>query len=362
MKAARFHGRRDLRVDEVEPPHIKDGQALIEIEWCGICGSDLHEYLVGPRVIPTKERPHPLTGAVLPVTMGHEFCGRVSKVAANSKLEVGQPVMVDPRVFCSNCHACNSSDTNICEGWGFLGYNSNDGGGYSEYVAVKEELCHVLPDSVPLSEAALIEPLTVATHAVRKSGFDDYHGKSILVLGGGPVGLAVIFVLKTFRVGKIIVSEPTVKRQEQTAKFVDVVLNPREVKIGDKCRELTHGKGVDIVFDCAGIMPGLMDGMDALQRGGTYVNVAGWETECIVPMQHFMRKELIFRASMSYTEADFKRTVDDYVAGKFKGFEKLVTARIALDDVVQKGFEELINYKDDHVKIMVTPKRELLAG
>jgi (R,R)-butanediol dehydrogenase/meso-butanediol dehydrogenase/diacetyl reductase len=119
----------------------------------------------------------------------------------------------------------------------------------------------------------------VATHAVRKSGFDDYHGKNILVLGGGPVGLAVIFVLKAFGVGNIIVSEPTIKRQEQTAKFVDVVLNPREIKIGDKCRELTDGKGVDIVFDCAGIMPGLMDGMDALQRGGTYVNVAGWETE-----------------------------------------------------------------------------------
>ena len=215
--------------------------------------------------------------------MGHEFCGKVSKVTANSTLAIGQPVMVDPRVFCSNCPACRNGDTNICSGWGFLGYNSNDGGGYSEYVAVNEELCHVLPDSVPLSEAALIEPLTVARHALRKSGFDDYRGKNILVLGGGPVGLAVIFVLKASGVGTVIVSEPTVKRQEQTAQFVDVVLNPRVVSVGDKCRELTDGKGIDVVFDCAGIMPGLMDGMDALRRGGTYVNVAGWDTEVGVP-------------------------------------------------------------------------------
>jgi threonine dehydrogenase-like Zn-dependent dehydrogenase len=190
--------------------------------------------------------------------------------------------MVDPRIFCSRCDACSKGDTNICTKWGFLGYNSNDGGGYSEYVAVNEELCHVLPQSVPLSEAALIEPLTVARHAVRSSGFSDYRNQTILVLGGGPVGLAVIFVLRASGVAKLVVSEPTLKRQEQTAAFVDVVLSPREVNVGDKCRELTGGKGIDIVFDCAGIMPGLMDGMDALQRGGTYVNVAGWETEVSV--------------------------------------------------------------------------------
>lgn len=244
----------------------------------------ISELKPGPRVIPRKERPHPLTGAVLPITMGHEFCGRITQVAANGKLQVGQPVMVDPRVFCSHCHACSSGDTNICDVWGFLGYNSNDGGGYSEYAAINEELCHVLPDSVSLSDASLIEPLTVARHAVRKSGFDDYRNKSILIVGGGPVGLAVIFVLKASGVGKIVVSEPTAKRQEQTSKFVDVVLDPREVKVGDKCRELTGGKGVDIVFDCAGIMPGLRDGMDALRRGGTYVNVAGWETQVSIPL------------------------------------------------------------------------------
>lgn len=211
--------------------------------------------------------------------MGHEFCGRVSKVGANGKLKVGQPVMVDPRLFCANCYSCQVGDTNICAQWGFLGLQSYDGGGYSEYVAVNEDMCYVLPESIPLSEAALIEPLTVARHAARKSGVEVYQDKTILVLGGGPVGLALIFVLKASGVGKLIVSEPTARRQEQTAKFVDVVLNPLDVNVGNQCRDMTDGKGVDIVFDCAGIMPGLRDGMDALRRGGTYVNVAGWEQE-----------------------------------------------------------------------------------
>jgi threonine dehydrogenase-like Zn-dependent dehydrogenase len=163
--------------------------------------------------------------------MGHEFCGRISKIGAHSKLEVGQAVMIDPRLFCSDCHGCKTGDTNICKNWGFLGYNSDDGGGFSEYVAVDEKLCHVLPPAVPLAEAALIEPLAVARHALRKSGVDDFQGKTVLVLGGGPVGLAIVFVLKASGAGKIIVSEPTAKRREQNASLVDVVLNPREVRV-----------------------------------------------------------------------------------------------------------------------------------
>lgn len=226
--------------------------------------------------------------------MGHEFCGRVSKVGANSRLKPGQPVMVDPRFWCSSCHSCKASNTNICNQWGFLGLHSFDGGGYSEYVAVKEDMCYVLPENVPLKDAALIEPLVVANHAVRSSGFHSYHDQTVLILGGGPVGLAMMAVLKAKGVGRLIVSEPTAKRQQQTKQFVDVVLNPRDVKVGDECRKLTDDKGVDLVFDCAGIMPGLRDGMDALRRGGTYVNVAGWEKDvCASHPRSRLRQTLV---------------------------------------------------------------------
>jgi len=110
-----------------------------------------------------------------------------SRTASN-----GRSTNVLPRTAIS----CSIGDTNICEKWAFLGLQSHDGGGYSEYVAVNEDMCYVLPDSVPLSEAALIEPLTVARHAARKSGFDNYQDKTILIIGGGPVGLALMFALK----------------------------------------------------------------------------------------------------------------------------------------------------------------------
>ncbi|KIW84317.1 hypothetical protein Z517_03567 [Fonsecaea pedrosoi CBS 271.37] len=363
MKAARYHGQRDLRLEnDVPVPEIEKGQVLVEIEWCGICGSDLHEYLVGPRTIPVTQKPHPLTAASLPVTMGHEFCGRVSQIGAGaaSRLKVGQPVMVDPRLYCGSCDCCKSSRTNVCSRWGFLGLHGGGGGGFSEFVAVNEDMCYVLPDSVALSQAALIEPLTVARHAMKSSGFKAFENLNVLVLGGGPIGLAVILNLRACNTAQIFVSEPTEKRANQTREFADKVFNPRLVDVAEECLASTAGKGVDLVVDCAGLMPALKDGMKALTRGGTYLNVAGWETDLIMPLGDFALKECVFRTSMSYTDEDFRETVDAFVSGKYQGFEKLISGRILLDDLVTKGFEELIRHKDDHVKILVTPKHELL--
>ncbi|OCT45300.1 (R,R)-butanediol dehydrogenase [Cladophialophora carrionii] len=288
--------------------------------------------------------------------MGHEFCGRVSQASAGCTLRPGQAVMVDPRMYCKSCDRCRASQTNICRRWAFKGLHGH-GGGFSEAVAVDEDMCHALPSSVPLSDAALIEPLVVGRHALKSSGMARFDDLAVLIIGGGPVGLAVIFNLRARGARRIYVSEPTLQRQKQTADFAARVFNPLHDKVGDKCRELTNGEGVDLVFDCAGFGPGLKDGMDALRSGGTYVNVAGWETPFVVPMEHFMPKELILRVAMSYTDADFREVVQDYLDGKFEGVERMITSRIVLDDVVQKGFEELVTNKDDHVKIMVTPKR-----
>lgn len=340
MKAAQFHGARDIRISSVPTPTPKLNQVLVAIEWCGICGTDLHEYLVGPRIIPTEERPHKRTGEVLPVTMGHEFCGRISWAPDDSALKVGQPVMVDPRLFCTSCLQCTKSRTNMCQQWGFLGL-SGMGGGLSETVAVDANMCHVLPDGVDLRFAALIEPLTVARHALKSSGFADFKPLSILILGGGPVGLAVALDLKAHAAQQIIVSEPSAVRRNQVAKFCDVALDPGKTVVADECRRLTGGTGVDVVFDCAGVMPALRSGFDALKGQGTYVNIAGWETpvsemqkrrdisddkQLTVPTEFFCVKEIVFRASMAYDERDFSEVVNDFAMGKLRCLSKAASS------------------------------------
>ena len=222
-------------------------------------------------------------------------------------------------------------------------------------------MLHVLPEGVGLEHAALIEPLTVAHHAVKMvtGGVEeDFWGeKSVLVVGGGPVGYAVVLALRAKGARNVILSEPTRKRQELMGGVVEVVVDPVKERVGDKCREMTGGVGVDVAFDCAGVQRGLNDAFDALANGGTWVNVSLWDGNMVLPYWLFMAKELKLTTSFCYTDEDFKEAMVMIGEGKFVGYETMVTSRIQLEDVVSKGFKELTENKDDHVKIMVSPKR-----
>lgn len=286
---------------------------------------------IGPTVAPQLGNPHPLTKAVMPITMGHEFCGRIIQTSSSSSLKAGQAVMVDPRLYCSSCTRCDATGTNVCYSWGFKGF-SGGGGGLSEVVAVEERMCHVLPVTVDLSIAALIEPLAVAVHALRCTGVESFADKDVLILGGGPVGLAVIMVLRMKGAKAIYVSEPTAKRQTQVREIADMVIDPSTETVGERCRELAGKKGgVDIVFDCAGNVFAMNDGMDALRWKGVYMNVAGWVKPVsfasimeirptnspwfVIPQDAFMFKELTIKCSLSYTDEDFRETVSAFSAG-----------------------------------------------
>lgn len=211
--------------------------------------------------------------------LGHEFCGRIKSAPEGSNLKVGQAVMVDPRVTCGKCTSCQNGKDHMCHKLIFLGGpGSMGGGGLSEYAVVEPKQIHVIPESVSLDFAALIEPLTVGHHAVKSAGIN-LEGLDVLVLGGGPIGLTLVPTLRAHRVRSILLSEPTEKRAKTAASVVDRLINPRTDNVGDVCKTLTNGKGVDVVFDCAGVAPALAGGIDALVRGGSYVNVAVWDKQ-----------------------------------------------------------------------------------
>lgn len=276
MRAARFYNKGDIRVDEVPVPEPSEGQVQVDVEWCGICGSDLHEYIIGPVTLATKEKPHPTTGQHIPLTLGHELCGRVSSPPAGSKFKHGDAVMVDPRVLCRSCAACKAGSSHCCRRLGYVG-GSTGFGGFGEKVVVGEDMLLKLPPEVPLEYAAIIEPLAVVWHAIKVSGVTEWKDKDILVLGGGPIGLALLLCLKAVGANKVIVSEPTETRRKQVAEFASTVLNPITDNIAQRCMELTDGTGVEILFDCAGVPAGLNAGFDALRFEGLYVMVAVWE-------------------------------------------------------------------------------------
>jgi threonine dehydrogenase-like Zn-dependent dehydrogenase len=220
---------------------------------------------------------HSITGEKMPVTMGHEFCGRVKEAAAGSKFQPGQAVVADPRIYCRHCNHCNANDTVFCNEWGFRGL-SGGGGGYSQYITIHETQVYAIPENL-LPYGALVEPLAVAWHAVKRAGIDDFSKFSTLIVGGGPIGIALVMCLKAFGAKQIIVSEPTEARRRQNAEFANHVLNPVDQNIGDECRKLTDGWGVDYAFDAAGVARGFHAAVDALKFRGTFINVSAWEQE-----------------------------------------------------------------------------------
>ncbi|EUC43524.1 hypothetical protein COCMIDRAFT_38525 [Bipolaris oryzae ATCC 44560] len=287
MRAARYYGVKDVRIEEISIPNRPADHVLLRVAWCGICGTDLTNY--------------------------HTF---------------GQAVMVDPRLYCSECSMCKQGDTNLCNKMGFVGLNGGGGGGFSELVAVDPKRCYRIADS-SLDTACLIEPLAVARHALRVSGFSQFADKSSLILGAGPIGLAVVHNLKAVET---------------------------EVNLVDTIEQLTNGKGVDVVFDCAGFIPAIAPAMSSLRKKDRYVLVADSGKPTILPQKEWYNREITVVASVTYNDVDFQEVVNDFDQGEFNGVEGMVSSRIQLDQFVSQGLEALVTSKDTLLKVLVEPK------
>lgn len=223
---------------------------------------------------PTNDRADVHTGDYLPVTLGHEACGTIEQTVAGCPFEVGQAVMIDPRLYCTTCRHCITGDTHLCEKPGFLGLSGGGGGGFSEFIAVRWQQCYPIPQSA-LHTAALIEPLAVARHGLRASRISSFTDKVVLVLGGGPIGQALIYDLRANGVNRVIVSEPAAIRQQQTKAIPGVtVLDPKTTDIATELKIITSGIGADVVFDCAGVPAAMAAGLDSLRKKGTFVLIA----------------------------------------------------------------------------------------
>ncbi|TVY23415.1 (R,R)-butanediol dehydrogenase [Lachnellula hyalina] len=349
MRAARYYGKEDIRVEEVEEPAVKDGWIKIKPAFVGICGTDLHEYLGGPNFAPVN--PHPVTKETLPVTFGHEFSGTITSLGSGvTEFKVGQKVSIQATIYDTTCFACHDGLENVCYNGGFVGL-SGWGGGLSDAVCVPANYVLPLPENIPLDIAALVEPLAVGWHAVSRSPLKN--DSTVLILGGGPIGIAVIKALRARGCGKIIVSEISGSRQKFSLHFgADVILDPRKDDVVARAKEETGGEGVDIVFDCAGVASGLKSACQSIKPRGTVVNVAIWEREVPFQPNDLVFKEGNYVTSMGYVQQDFKDVIQAIGSGVMKPGD-MITSKIALEDVVKSGFMELIHNKENHVKILV---------
>ncbi|MFF5990983.1 2,3-butanediol dehydrogenase [Prauserella flavalba] len=351
MKAARFHGRGDIRIDDLPEPHPGPGQVQIAVEWCGICGTDLHEYLDGPIFAPTPDAPHPLTGGAMPITLGHEFSGVVAELGSGvTGLREGDRVVVEPYDVCGHCVACKAGRYNICRSLGFIGLDG-DQGGFAEKAVVDQRWVHPI-GNLTTEQGALIEPLSVGYHAAKLSGLRE--GETAAVFGSGPIGLVTAAALRAIGAGQVIVVEPAAARKAKApGAGAHTVLDPSEVDVGEAIRDLTGGAGADVTFECAGIDAVLASAIASTKPGGTCVNVSIWGHPATLDVNSLVLSEISLIGSLAYANRhpDTIRLVQDGVVD----VEQFITGRIALDDIVDRGFRELIDHKETNVKILVHP-------
>lgn len=351
MKAALYYGNRDIRIEDVPEPAAGPGQVKVRVEWCGICGTDLHEYLDGPIFCPPPGAPHPLTGEQAPVGLGHEFAGVVAELGDGvSGLSVGERVVVEPYLTCGRCARCRDGRYNVCEVLGFIGL-SGGGGGFAEYVVADAKRTFPLGE-LSTQVGALVEPLAVAYHAVRLGGISP--GMSATVFGAGPIGLVTTAALRAAGAEQILVIEPAeVRKKKAEAAGATAVVDPTDTDVVAAVRDFTSGRGTDVSFECAGVDAALDQATRCTKGGGLVVNVAIWGHDATVAMNNLVFNEVAVIGSLAYCN-DHEDTIGLLRDGKVDA-EQFITGEIALDDLVDKGFSELIDNKAENVKILVHP-------
>lgn len=311
MRAAVLHGIDDLRVEDVPEPELPDGYVLIDVAFNGICGSDLgmiHSFGI-------SEHPHPLTGACGPQILGHEFSGVVRAVGAGvADVAVGDRVAVQPNYHCGTCARCRDGHEHLCTSAAFHGINA-PGGGLAERTAVPAENVHVLPDGVSLEQAAVVEPLAVALHAVHLSGAR--HTDFALILGAGPIGIATALNLCADGVDRVLLSEPSeTRRAVATALGLDVI-DPTETDLVAAVQDRTDGSGADVVFECAGVGAAVRTALAAVRTRGTVVLLATYKEQVPLETYALMFGEMRLMSSLAYSRKEFASVIDRMAAGSY---------------------------------------------
>jgi len=348
MRALRFHAARDVRVDEVEePPPPAAGEVLVAPVLCGICGTDLHEYVAGPLV--TTVEPHPVTGGRLPQILGHELSATVVATGPGVTAVVpGDRVSVMPLVTCGRCAACRRGHAQHCKLRAAVGLR-HPWGGMAELALVAERQVARLPDAVSWEQGALVEPTAVAAGAVSAGqvGARD----AVLIVGAGPIGALAALVAEAAGAADVLVSEPDPERAASVRSLGFDVIDPGAADVVETCRE-RHEGGVDVAIECAGRPAALEVAVRAVRSGGRVVQAGLIDGPVTLDAMGFVLRGLSLIGSVGYPLDSWPGLLERIATGRLP-VERVVTGRVALDAAVADGFERLANGGGGALKVLV---------
>lgn len=341
MKTAVMLGIGEMGFEERDIPQVKDDEVLVKLEYVGICGSDLHYYetgAIGDYVVEP------------PFVLGHEPGGTVVEVGKNvTHLKAGDRVALEPGKTCGHCEFCKTGRYNLCPDVVFFATPPVDGV-FQEYVAHEADLCFKLPNNVSTLEGALIEPLAVGFHAALQG--DAHLGQKAVVMGAGCIGLVSMMALKARGVSEVYVVDIMEKRLKKALELgADGVINGAEENVEQKIRQITDGRGVDLVIETAGTEITTRQAISIAKKGSNIVLVGYSKSgEMTLPMSLVLDKELTFKTVFRYRHI-YPMAIEAVAQGKVN-LKGIVTDIFDLDDV-QKAMDYSVNNKTDIVKAVI---------
>jgi len=343
MKALILEEYKKLVISDVPEPSIAPSEVLIRVHSCGICGSDVHGYDGSSgRRIP-------------PVIMGHEASGVIAKLGVDVKgFAEGERVTFDSMISCGRCRFCRGGTPNLCDDRMVLGVSCGDyrrNGAFAEYVNVPAHIVFKVPEALPFNEAAMVEPVSVAVHAVNLTPVS--LGDTALVVGAGMIGLLTVQALRAAGCGTIIAADLADDRLEAAKKMgADLTLNPKTTNVVEAAKELTNGTGVDIAMEAVGAEVTVATAIDSVRKGGSITLIGNITPMIRFGVQSVVTREIAVRGSCASSN-DYPACLDLMGRGVIRTAD-LISATIPLEDGPTM-FDRLYSHEPGLTKVIFNP-------
>lgn len=298
MKAAVYYGARDVRIEDRAMPERADGQVLLRVLRSGICGTDATEWCSGPHLF-AVDRPHPVSGHVGPLILGHEFVGEVVEAGPGSKFAAGDRVAAGAGVWCGECPRCVEGRTNLC--WRYTTLGLNVDGGMAEFVAAPEKMLAPIPDGLSPDLAGLAQPLAVGLHAARRSGVA--RGDRVVLIGAGAIGTFVLAGVLSLVDAEVTVIDFPGPRLDRARRLGATRSIPAGESVVADTLAAVGARGADVVVEASGAPGQLASAIRMVRSGGTVLQVGLPASPPEVDVHSLVIREITIRTSNAHVFA-----------------------------------------------------------
>ena len=335
MKAAYYQGNKSFSIADYTPQSLDVGEVRIKVSYCGICGTDIHIYRGH-----MSERINP------PQVIGHEMSGIITEIGDGvDGFQIGDSVVVRPLDPCNHCPACKAGHHHICQNLNFIGIDSP--GAFQSYWNVSAQVLHKLPQDIDMKIAALIEPLAVACHDVRLGQIR--LGETVIVIGGGPIGMLVALVAKS-KGASVTLAEVNPFRLDLAKNLGITAINPVEENLEQHVIDITDGAGADAVFEVSGSKPGIEVSTELCRTRGRIIVVAIFPEPQPVDLFKFFWREIRMLGVRVYEPEDYEEAIVLANSNRMP-LEKLITSVQPLE-ALSDAFQSL-DTTPNNLKILI---------